>query len=250
MSKMAILAMAASFGLAQMVLTSEAEAVGAGQMFDVDESKVPDANFNAFQANSLDFTYHGCVNFTAMGVFTERGYFWLSSYQNQNSVIDSQLNSDDGLGGINGYRIYGFYQYDAGQFGASQPTPSGNRFNYVVANNNAQLSLFLDVKQNTIIGNLPNCLQIFAGNSDDIFLGESVTVGQGEKSETNGLAHGDFKVIFTNWAWDAAAIENPIYSATGFAFNNLIFNGNITRLQGPLVNDHNPEGSGNLFWRD
>lgn len=247
MRKFAILTIAASLGLAQTLFTLEAKAVGPAYPFNVQEGNVPGAMAHAFQANSLDLTYHACVIFPVAGQFIENGYFWISSYQNRNSVIDSQINAYFGAGMVAGYRIYGIYEYQAQQVGVRQMTPTGKRLNYVVNPEGAQLSLFLDINQDTVIGG--PCPTIVAGNNDDVFLGIANAVVQGEKSETDGLANGDFKLVFTNWNWNPLAWQNPIYSATGFDFDYLIFNGNVTQLQGPLGNDHNPEGSGNLFWR-
>lgn len=82
-----------------------------------------------------------------------------------------------------------------------------------------------------------------------MFLGNSVVVAQGEKSETDGLANGDFKVVFQNWNWTLAG-NDLFLSLDDLPFNFLVFNGNLTKLGGALGANHRPEGSGNLFWFD
>ena len=228
---------------AQWALPPSASAVGNGVGFVFREDQVPGANARALGANSMDFTYHACVHFTDVDSFRESGYFWISSFQNPVGVVDSQINYYL----ANGYRIYAKYSFDADQWGGPQPTPSGTRLNYVVSQ--ARLSLFLDWDQNTVLG-LQNCQPV--GNTDgDIFLGSCNAIISGEKSETDGQANGDFDIRFANWVFTAAGqamfrngMGNPLLA------NQLIFNANVTLLNGPLGDDHRPEGSGNLYWID
>ncbi|NOZ52804.1 MAG: hypothetical protein GXP08_06610 [Gammaproteobacteria bacterium] len=248
--------LAISLGLTQIVLPSDAAAVGNGVQFGVDESTVP-ALVNSFASDSMDLTYHACVKFSPNdpGRMEEHGYFWISSYQQPGSVIDSQVNHFLG----NGYHIYGVYSYQAQQVGISQPTPTGKRLNYVVNPGTATITLYLDPDQDTTIKGYPDCGAAISitGTADDREIGSSIAVAQGEKSETNGLANGDFKLVFSDWVW---AINStgpcsgevnpcPIRPNTSHMYNFLVFNGNVTLLRGALGEDHSPEGSGNLFWR-
>jgi hypothetical protein len=222
--------------------SSVTSAVGNGLPFVVDEDHVPDAFGNLVNADSLDLTYHSCVNFIQQGVFQESGYFWVSSYQEPGSVVDSQINY---IGG-NGYRIYGKYHYQAQFFNGNQPTPTGVRFNYVAANGEPFIELFLDPQSNTVL-DLQECAPVpIGGINDDIPIGSSVTLNYGEKSETNGVANGDFELRFGNWTFTNFGLEMFSQPAD---FNRLVFNANLTTLTGPLTNDHLAEGSGNLFWR-
>src|SRR5688572_31380865 len=90
--------------------TAVTSAVGNGLPFTVDEDAVPGAVPRTLNSNSLDFTYHSCVDlFQPAGQppqFREAGYFWVSSYQNPTSVVDSQTNYFDAIG----YRIYAKYR--------------------------------------------------------------------------------------------------------------------------------------------
>lgn len=235
----------AAAGLAltwSLILPSSAFAVGAGIPFDVEEY---DAGMlvNSFTANSADFTYHGCVQFVMQGRFMENGYFWLSSYQGPSKAKDSEINYFD----TNGYKIYGIYKFSAGQFGAQQVTPTGNRLNYVVLPNSATIELYLDPNKDTKVSYDTNCVVTTTDNLDDTQIGFSNTLAEGEKSETDGLANGDFELVFDQWNW---VLPNPIVPDPNSNYQFLRFNANVTRLQGPLGNDHEPEGSGNLFWRD
>lgn len=224
-----------------LIPSQEASAVGGGLPFVMDEGLVPGAAANMFNADSLDLTYHACTDIGGMGGMRlrETGYFWNSSYQDVGSVVDSQINHFL----PNGYHIYARYTYQAGQVGAAQPTPTGDRLNYVVAPNNASISLYVDPNQDTTLA-LNGCQVVIANNVDDMLVGTSAAVAQGEKSETNGLANGDFKVVFSNWVWGPAG---DLFGAPANAIF-LVFNGNLTSLGGALGVDHFPEGSGNIFW--
>lgn len=236
--------LSSSFALACLISSHEVMAVGGGLPFVVDEGVVPDAIPHMLNADSLDLTYHACTDIGGPNNkrLTETGYFWNSSYQDVDSVVDSQINYFL----PNGYHIYGVYTYQAGQSSAQQiPTGgTGDRLNYVVAKNNAAISLYLDRLQNTTLALNAGCQIVKANTADDRLVGGSVMVAQGEKSETDGLANGDFKVVFSDWVWGPAGdLFGPPDNA-----NFLVFNGNLTSLGGALGVDHSPEGSGNIFW--
>ena len=97
-----------------LMVASNAYAVGTGDDFGVAEGQVANSMLHQFQADSVDLTYHAC---DAVDYFpddntdrlSEIGYFWVSSYQDDDSVLDSQINHFM----PNGYRIYGIYQYQA-----------------------------------------------------------------------------------------------------------------------------------------
>ena len=219
-------------------------AVGSGLPFFVGEGQIAGADPHVVAANSVDFTYHSCVHFTQQCRFRESGYFWVSSYQDTNSEVDSQINYIQ----PNGYRIYGIYRYQAQQVGGAQATPSGVRLNYVaVMGPMAQsIELFVDVQQDTVLDPL-SCPggAVVAGIADDIPIGSANALAVGEKSETSGLASGDFEIVFGNWAFTAFG-QMLFFNAN---FNYLVFNANITDLNGGALGvDHLAEGSGNLFW--
>ena len=107
-----ILTLVAGIAIA-CVTASSVSAVGTGLPFLVCETQIAGANPNVVLANSMDFTYHSCVNFTQQFQFRESGYFWVSSFQDADSEVDSQINYID----PNGYRIYGIYRYQAQQVG-------------------------------------------------------------------------------------------------------------------------------------
>ena len=225
------------------VTASSVSAVGSGLPFIVSEVQAGGDPHLVF-ANSMDFTYHSCVHFTQQFRFRESGYFWVSSFQDANSEVDSQINYI----GTNGYRIYGIYRYQAQQVGGAQATPSGVRLNYVAQMGPMaqSIELFLDPQQDTVLDPL-SCPggAIVAGNADDIPLGSGTTLAAGEKSETSGLASGDFEIVFGNWAF--TAFGQMLFVNANFNF--LVFNANITELNGGALNaDHFTEGSGNLFW--
>ena len=226
------------------VTVSSVSAVGSGLPFLVGETQIAGTDPHVLVANSMDFTYHSCVDFTQQFRFRESGYFWVSSFQDADSEVDSQINYIE----PNGYRIYGIYRYQAQQVGGAQATPSGVRLNYVaVMGPMAQsIELFLDVQQDTVLDPL-SCPggAVVAGSADDIPLGSGTALAVGEKSETSGLASGDLEIVFGNWVFSAFG-QMLFFNAN---FNYLVFNANITDLNGGALNvDHLAEGSGNLFW--
>ena len=114
----------------------------------------------------------------------------------------------------------------------------------------ARIQLYLDPLSDTVLG-LANCQVTAAGTADDVLLGGANVLLDGEKSETNGLANGDFELVFANWLFTPAGqtlyrdvFGNPLFAP------QFVFNANVTQLGGALGNDHRPEGSGNIFWRD
>lgn len=221
---------------------TDALAVGNGLAFDFDEMQIPGALNNIDGADSVDFTYHACTDVAQLQL-QEKGYFWISSYQDANTVIDSQINYI----GNNGYHVYGKYSYQALQIGGAQNSISGQRLNYRVRQQNALIQLYVDPDQDTQLSLNGNCDIVVANNGDDWLIGQAQDVTQGEKSETNGLAQGDFKVVFNNWMWNPVVpmLMQPVGMAD---FNYFVFNGNITDLGGALGDNHRPEGSGNVFW--
>ena len=233
----------ASFSI-QLLICMHASAVGNGVPFVFREGFVPGAAQNPVAANSLDFTYHACDNFTAAGAVTETGYFWVSSFQNVGTVVDSQINHFL----PNGYHLYARYHFSADECSDQQTCNGRTRKSYFIEQ--AGLSLYLDPLQDTVLG-LQNCGVVAAGTADDVFLGNAMAIQNGQKSETDDLANGDFEIVLGNWAFTAAGQAlftdgngNPLVVQV------LVFNANVTMLNGPLVNDHLPEGSGNIYWRD
>jgi hypothetical protein len=223
-----------------LAVSSQALAVGNGIVFNVNEGLVPGAFANALQANSLDFTYHACsditINAGGQTTLTEVGFFWISSYQDANSVVDSQINHFAG----NGYRIYGKYQFEAIQVGA-YTTEFGERRDYKVES--GSVSLFTDPNQDTML-TINNCQLVRQGDADDWRIGSSNKLEVGEKSEKEDIANGDFELRFSEWAWN---VPDPIIPFASFRF---IINANVTELNGLLDDNHHPEGSGNLFWKN
>ncbi|MGH9892498.1 MAG: hypothetical protein ACREA0_11035, partial [bacterium] len=73
-----------------LILSREASAVGGGLPLVVDEVVVPGAKDNTLNADSLDLTYHACTNIGGANNkrLQETGYFWNSSYQDADSVVD------------------------------------------------------------------------------------------------------------------------------------------------------------------
>jgi hypothetical protein len=237
----------AAITVACLAASSVVSAVGSGLPFVVNEAAIDGADAKFVAANSMDFTYHSCVDFTPNLRFQESGYFWVSSFQDLDSVVDSQINYNNGA---NGYHIYGLYTYQAQQAGAAQPTPSGgSRRNYLAATGpmgQPAIRLFLDQQQDTVL-NLMNCQGgVAAGGADDIPIGFSFALAAGEKSETNSLANGDLELVFGP-GWVFTAFGHMLFGNANFQFFD--FNANITDLNGGALNvDHFAEGSGNLFW--
>jgi hypothetical protein len=241
--KRKILTYVAGIAIACVTATS-LSAVGSGLPFFVIETQVDGADPHVVVANSMDFTYHSCVHFTQQFRYRESGYFWVSSFQDSDSEVDSQINYI----GSEGYRIYGIYRYQAQQFGGAQATPSGVRLNYVAQMGPMaqSIELFLDVEQDTVL-DPQSCPggAVVAGGADDIPLGSGTTLAAGEKSETSGLASGDLEIVFGNWNF--TAFGQMLFVTANFNF--LVFNANVTDLNGGALNaDHLVEGSGNLFW--
>jgi len=228
--------------LANLAWLGEAAAVGAGLNFNFDED--PIAGANIVSADSLDLTYHACTRVDG-GVLNEFGYFWNSSFQDDNSVVDSQINHVL----AERYHVYAKYNFDAIQRGNAQRTITGDRLNYEVLD--GAIEMWVDPLSDTEIVIAGNCDITVINNNDDRLFGASNVVAQGEKSETDGLAQGDFKIVFDNWMWGPAG--NRLMSADQAGlflndFNYLVLNGNVTNLVGLLGDNHNPEGSGNIFW--
>jgi hypothetical protein len=104
------------------------------------------------------------------------------------------------------------------------------------------------VQQDTVLNPL-SCRggAVVAGSGDDLLIGSAATLATGEKSETSGLAAGDLEIVFGNWVFSPFG-QMLFFNAN---FNFLVFNANITDLNGGALNsDHLADGSGNLFWRN
>jgi hypothetical protein len=230
----------------QAFVPSSALAVGPGVDFGFKETPIPGALQHAVFANSLDFTYHDCQDFVAPGVFNEVGYLWISSFQDLDSVVDSQINHFL----PNGYHIYARYNYHGEEcLTQDMCDPNKTRKSYGITEGSIQL--FIDPLQDTTLA-INNCQVVVGNNADDRPLGGAPVVQQGQKTETDDLISGDFEIVFVGWQFSAFGQglfrddvnDVPLVAAT------LVLNGNVTRLQGPLANDHKPEGSGNLYWVD
>ncbi len=243
-----LLAALAAIPISQCLWVAPSYAVGSGEDFMVTEYQ------STLVADSMDFTYHACTQIDAAnGLLDEWGYFWISSYQtsaqgNNGDVVDSQLNySSPGLFDNNGYNIYGKYQYQAQRVLAAQPTVTGIRLSYDVAEP-ATLSLHVDPNRDTQLFLNQNCQQVIVGAADDYQIIDAVGVEQGEKYEENGLSNGHFKLVF--YAQNTLVNhDGPVQLDLPNTARHLVFNGNLTELGGPLNNRHRPEGSGNLFWK-
>jgi hypothetical protein len=222
-----------------------AYAVGPGLDFGFPEGLVPGALNNPVNANSLDLTYHDCLDFTAPNAFTERGYFWVSSFQDAGSVVDSQLNHFL----PNGYRQWAKYSYQ-GEECNSQETCLAIKTRRTYGIDQANIDLFLDPLSDTTL-TIMNCAVVVANDGDDILLGTAAAIEDGQKTETDDLINGDFEIVFSDWAFTGAgqALYNDL-NGNPLQSHRLVFNGNVTRLRGPLSQDHKPEGSGNIYWLD
>jgi hypothetical protein len=228
----------------QALIPPSAHAVGNGVDFGFRETPIPGALMNAVFANSEDGTYHDCLDFTDADSFTERGYLWVSSYQDVDSVVPSQINHFL----PNGYQKYLKYSYQADECSSQDTCNAGTRRNYGV--NQAQVQLVLDPLQDTVL-TIVNCQVQVANDADDILLGNANALEEGQKTETDDLINGDFELVFNDWNFTAAGAGlykdlngNPL------PVHTFVLNGNVTRLRGPLGNDHRPEGSGNFFWKE
>lgn len=231
------LLLASSIGLASLLISSNVSAVGGGIMFSVDESTVPGALPHALQADSMDFTYHACSTIDqTTGELIETGYFWVSSYQDVDSVVDSQIN----FFRPRGYHIYGKYRFKADRIGI-HPDFLHPRVDYRVKK--AVIQLYLDPDQNTQLAIAAgNCQITRIGASNDSLIGSSIQLVAGEKSEKVDIANGDFELRFVNWTW---ADSDPVVKFPSLYF---VFNANVTRIMTQLLQDQDTEGSGNLYW--
>lgn len=233
------LALAAVQGLAP----SPALAVGPGVGFGFRETPIPNALNNTVAANSLDFTYHDCLEFTAPTSFTERGYLWISSFQDVDSVVDSQINHIL----PNGYHVYARYTYSGDECASGTTCLNATRRSYTIEQ--AAIQLFLDRDSDTVLA-INDCQVNVANNADDVPLGGANVVDEGRKTETDEIINGDFEIKFGNWVFSAFGQQlfrdlanDPLVAPV------LVVNGNVTRLRGPIDALHRPEGSGNMYWQ-
>jgi len=227
-----------------MALTSHsALAVGTGVDFGVDENSVPGSNMNMFHADSVDLSYNACSKVIPPIAanpqqLEEKGYFWLSSYQDNLTVHDSQINYYD----VNGYHIYGIYEFTS-DLVTSGTSVLGNRRGYQLTS--ARLALYLDPNQDTTI-TFAGCQYVIANTADDRRIGFGSNLSSGEKSEKDGLANGDFQFFLDDWTWDNMSpfVAFTPMSRVSFSANLTVFGGNNVDLS------HTPNGSGNIFWRN
>jgi hypothetical protein len=228
----------------QFTAPPTASAVGNGVPFGFREGLIPNAQIHPVLADSMDFTYHSCFNFTDMDSFTETGYLWISSFQDVAGVVDSQINHFL----PNGYHLYARYTFQGDECSSEHACNGGTRRNYAI--DQARIALFIDPAQDTVLS-IQNCAVAVANNGDDGFLGFADNILSGQKSETNEQANGDFDIVFNNWAFTALG-QTLFLDVNGapLAVPTLVFNANVTILGGPLNQDHRPEGSGNLYWVD
>jgi hypothetical protein len=230
----------------QGLVPPSAHAVGFGVPFAFRETPIPGAAMNVVFANSVDFTKHECVDFTAAGVFTERGYLWISSFQDAVGVVNSQINHI----AANGYRLYARYTYEGEECSKQDMCdPNRTRLNYTL--HEGSIQMFLDVQADTVLG-IANCAVTVANNADDVPLGGAPVSIYGEKTETDARINGDLEIEFAGWQFTnvgQALFRTP--NGNPLPANRLVLNANITQiLVGALGADHRSEGSGNLFWVD
>jgi len=217
-------------------------AVGPGLNFGVDESVVPAINHIINPVDSIDFSYQDCTQIQGNSL-SENGYFYASSFREEDDVLESQIN----YVAANGYKIYAKYNYGASLVG-TQNTPSGQRNTYTVNANGGSFTLYLDRLQDTQLTFNNDCQIASINTADDEVLGFSSSISIGERFESNGLAQGDFKILYDDWQFTMFGQSFFLLNA-GANYAVLVFNGNITNLQGPINSNHQPEGSGNIFWR-
>src|SRR5687768_11633079 len=112
--------------LALALSSTSVFAVGGGVPFTFREGAVP-AMMHSVPGDSLDLTYHSCVAFQGASI-TESGYFWNSSFQDLDSVVDAQINDFP----ANGYHIYAKYDFQAEQCSEQETCDGDTRLNYTV----------------------------------------------------------------------------------------------------------------------
>ena len=240
--RLAVLAGAALMAV-QGLVPSNAYAVGNGLPFGFRETPIPGTQMHGLAATGQDFTYHACADFTAPGVFVERGYFWVSSFQDVVGVVDSQIN--DFM--PNGYNMYARYVYQ-GEECSSDDMCEANRTRLNYELHEGSIQLFVDPMSDTVLG-LAGCAVTVANNADDLLVGGAPASVYGEKTETDARINGDFEIEFSGWNFTNfghALYRNP--NGNPLLANRLVVNGNVTQLLGPLGADHRPEGSGNFFF--
>jgi len=230
--------------LALAMTSTSAFAVGNGQPFTFREFFVGGgANAHPVPADSFDGTYYSCVHFQDANSIVESGFMWLSSFQDTNSVEDSQLNYYQ----ANGYHLYTNYRLQADRCDGSGTCNNLARASYAL--NSASLALWSDPLQDTTL-TINNCQVVVQNDADDVLLGSANELTSGQKIETADQAAGDFDIQLHDWVFTAAGQQIFRNGAVAFAPPQVVFDGNVTLLGGAINMDHSPEGSGNLYWID
>jgi hypothetical protein len=230
--------------LALTMTSTNAFAVGNGLPFTFREFPVGGgALMHPVPADSIDGTYYSCVHFQDVNSIVESGFMWLSSFQDTDSGVDSQLNYFQ----ANGYHLYVNYRLQADRCDGSGTCNNLPRASYAV--NNAALALWTDPNSDTTL-TISECQVVIQNNADDVLLGSANDLTTGQKVETLDQAAGDFDLLFNDWVFTADGQQIFRSGNQPFAAHNLVFDANVTLLGGAINMDHLPEGSGNLYWID
>jgi hypothetical protein len=230
--------------LAAVVAAPSAFAVGNGLPFTFREFFVGGGALpHPVPADSFDGTYYSCVHIQDANSIVESGFMWLSSFQDTDSPVGSQLNYFD----VNGYRLYVDYRLHADRCDTSGTCNNLPRASYAV--NNASLDLWSDPLQDTTL-TIVECAVVIQNNADDVLLGFGNDLTSGQKIETADQAAGDFDVELHDWVFTAAGQQIFRNGANPFAAQRVVLDANVTLLGGAINMDHKPEGSGNLYWID
>ncbi|SFU47202.1 flocculation-associated PEP-CTERM protein PepA [Nitrosospira multiformis] len=161
----------------------------AGPLFTVDESGVPGAAANTFQADRITFEYHARIDQTNTGgtlagnddPFFEAGFLTKAAFGSPTGgSIPSQLNSL----APGGYGMYGLFTIT----GEADESGGGIRATFDTFN----MTLFIDPNQDTTLA-VPAAGSVIPGGSvGDDFAIINFTLNQGEAHIFSGLANGDF----------------------------------------------------------
>jgi hypothetical protein len=229
--------------LALAMTSTSAFAVGNGLPFTFREGFVMGADAHPVPSDSIDGTYYSCVHFQDANSILESGFMWLSSFQDTNAVVGSQLNYYD----VNGYRLYLNYRFQADRCDQSGTCNNFPRASYAV--NSGRLALWSDPLQDTTL-TINNCQVVIQNAGDDVLFGSANELTSGQKVETEDQAAGDFDLEWHDWVFTAAGQQVFRNGMNPFAASNVVLDGNVTLLGGAINMDHHPEGSGNLYWID
>jgi hypothetical protein len=228
--------------LALAMTSTSAFAVGNGLPFTFREGFVGGGTDpHPVPADSIDGTYYSCVHFQDANSILESGFMWMSSFQDTDSVVGSQLNYFD----VEGYRLYLNYRFQADRCDESGTCDNLPRASYSV--NSGRLALWSDPLQDTTL-TITECQVVIQNNADDVLLGSANDLTSGQKVETLAQAAGDFDLQWHDWAFTAAGQQLFRVGLNPFFAPHVVLDGNVTLLGGAINMDHNPEGSGNLYW--